>query len=290
MPIQNITDDIVVPTQNDTDDIAISHEIIIKYNNNTIVFFIVCISLIFFGICILISSCILVNNFILSEDTSSTDNIQQCQILDIENSTTIIYEDFQLSFNNKYRLSNYAFYIMNSLNVPSSSPSPIYHSGSIRHRYINENTTNTTITLNTYPLEAYEYSGFEMAHLVSPNDIQNTNSSYVMTNIVPQFVCFNLNLWRPLNTFIESTYQNHYIMTAVDFNDMTDSIVYENLSVVDYESYTNILNVPSGFYKIIFDENFQFIKSIYLKHTTANCNEYFIDIAIYDKIPDYIKC
>lgn len=199
------------------------------------------------------------------------DYMNPYNIKKIENEIIKSYDGFNISFNTFYKLPNYALYVLNP--VDKNCRSKFYED----------------FDINTHKIDAFQHTDYDRGHLVPQGDTHNCSSTYNMINIVPQLVCFNRGIWNVLEKDIRFKFINYTILTAVDYN-INESII-NNDELINYNPDNNddVLYIPTGFYKIVFNNNNQIIYKIYLEHNKNSCYKKYNEIGDFNKLPYFMQ-
>jgi DNA/RNA endonuclease G (NUC1) len=183
---------------------------------------------------------------------STSNFILNNKYLKNNNEKIINYNYYTVSFNDSINSINYGIYKLG------------YNKSLCQSRYIHNKIH-------------YDIHIYDNGHMVPKADIIDCSTN-VRENIVTQYSNFNRGIWKELEAYIRKYYINHIILTAPEY-DLNNYIIIED----------NIIYIPTGFYKIIFNTNYDIVSSIYLKHTNENQK---LDINIFtnnNKLPYFIK-
>jgi DNA/RNA endonuclease G (NUC1) len=194
----------------------------------------------------------------------SESNISKYNINEIFGEKTKNYNEYFISFNESLILPNYALYNLNGYSSRCKKDYPFY----------------ADPELNTRTPQSFTNTKYDRGHLVpASKNINDSCSTFSMANIVPQIPCFNQDIWVKIEDHVVETYRNQNILTVPDY-DYTKYI---------YDNYGQILFVPIGFYKIVFDINYENILfSIYLNHTNNICNASWEIVGDFNKLPYFV--
>ena len=116
---------------------------------------------------------------------------------------------------------------------------------------------------------------FDNGHMIPKADIIDCSPN-IMYNIIPQYKNFNQGIWKNLEHYIRKKYYNHYILTVPEYN-LNNYLIIDNIK----------LYIADGFYKIIYDNEYNLVYNIYLEHNN-NKNLNFKNNGNYNKIPYFI--
>lgn len=209
--------------------------------------------------------------------TNETDHLDDMKYSNCNPICTIdgeIYKDmgdYKVSFNPKNRLPNYVIYQLNQ------------GSGNCAGTF----TLNDGF--NTYKPQSYKGTGYDRSHLVPKVDVNDCASTYSMVNIVPQLVCFNRGIWNTIEKNIRSKYAGKKILVGLDFHD-TDEIIDNDENMYDDSKFNEeVMVIPSGFYKIVFDDEDRIIHHLYIEHDKNSCHKKPDDVCDYNKLPDFVQ-
>lgn len=171
------------------------------------------------------------------------------------------YDDYVISYNNLDRYPNYAFHLVKKDNFDD-------------YNVCNKWTEDGSINSHTN----YDYNfllNIAKYQLVPSKDIENSCSSYNLANIIPVYNHGFKDLYLDeIDDYIRRYYNGFYVMTIPEYNGQ--KICSKNIC----------LNVPTGIYKIILNED-TILCSIYIHHNIPSNITFNANISNLLKHNDY---
>ena len=174
-----------------------------------------------------------------------------------------------ISYNKKLELPNYS---LNYISSDITNCKKCRHKGKQLCNFMNDQELNNLYSVETRcPEYLKNIKYFGRGHLAPSADfcILYGKDSYYTTNTVPQHSKYNKILWNQVEKYVREKYINHWVMTAPEFNNSD--------KINDACCKKNEILIPSGFYKIVFNEKGDIVWNIYVKHN-------------FDTFDKYIKC
>jgi len=192
-------------------------------------------------------------------------------ILNIHGEEKIDMKEYIVSFNKTLRLPNYIYYKLDPIDKKCTTSF--------------KNPKN----VNTYKSTSYKGTGFDRSHIVPAIDIHDCKSTYNMINIVPQYPCFNRGIWSTIEKYIRERFVNKKVLTGVDLENML-SIIDNDENSNDEKDYNDeVMYIPKGFFKIVFDDDDNIIYKLYIEHSENSCYKKMDEVCDYNKLPYYLK-
>lgn len=170
------------------------------------------------------------------------------------------YKYYTVSFNSSIQLPNYTLYNLNTVVKRCQ-----------RSDWSRDNDLNTRMP------DSFGDWEYDRGHLVPAIDVKDTCSTFMMSNAIPQFLCFNRIIWFNLEKYIRNNFMNHDVLTVPEYNN--NKYIYDN--------YDKKLLIPTGFYKIIMLNN-KIVWNIYIEHNTNVCYQDFNVVGNKKKLPYFI--
>lgn len=199
------------------------------------------------------------------------------------NQSIIKYAGFTISYNYKYKQSNWVAYELKSVHLIKL----------VKRK--NKFTPDPYLMGLTASDKDYKKTGYDRGHLAPASDMSYSNEtmkeSFYYSNISPQNPSFNRGIWKRCEEQVRNWIQDDQPLYIV-----TGPILTKNLNVIG----NNRVSIPKYFYKVVLDYSIPDIKSIAFLIPNIRSNEKLSNYAIsidslesltnidfFYKLPDY---
>jgi len=107
-------------------------------------------------------------------------------------------------------------------------------------------------TRDPYVLDAYSHTGYDRGHIAPAGIFRRDRvlniESFYQTNMTPQLANFNRGIWKRLETKVRK-----YVIKSNRIVHVIAGPIFTPPTKVLYDKQGNVVNIPSGFFKIIVD-------------------------------------